>query len=462
MELKKYKLGEILDVTRGASLSGEYYATEGDYIRLTCGNFDYQNNCFKENTSKDNLYYIGEFRSEFLMKKGDIITPLTEQAIGLLGSTAIIPESGKYIQSQDIAKIVCKEDLLDKDFAFYLISSTIVKQQLSAAAQQTKIRHTSPDKIKDCIVWIPKLTEQKCIGKLLRTLDSKIELNRAINQNLEVMAKQLYDYWFVQFDFPDENGRPYKSSGGKMVWNEKLKREIPENWHSDNICLIADILSGGTPSKQINEYWNCGHIPFFGPTDYNGSMFQLQTADKITESGLQHCSSSLFEENTIIITARGSIGKLVIVGTPMAMNQSCYALKSKNEEYEYLYFLTIQLIESLKAKGSGSVFKSIIASDIENTMLCVANKGIISLFCDKVSPIMKQIKKNTQEMIHLTKQRDELLPLLMNGQVSVNSDLSVYKENERKHPLIFFKPNIRHSIPLTAPHNYIVRKILCG
>ena len=425
MELKKYKLGEILDVIRGASLSGEFYATEGEYIRLTCGNFDYQNNCFKENKSKDNLYYTGDFRSEFLMEKGDIITPLTEQAIGLLGSTAIIPESGKYIQSQDVAKIICKEDLLDKDFAFYLISSTLVKQQLSAAAQQTKIRHTSPDKIKDCTVWIPELAEQKRISKLLRSLDCKIGLNRAINQNLEAMAKQLYDYWFVQFDFPNEEGKPYKSSGGKMVWNEMLKREIPENWHSDNICLIADILSGGTPSKQINEYWNCGHIPFFGPTDYNGSMFQLQTADKITESGLQHCSSSLFEENTIIITARGSIGKLVIVGTPMAMNQSCYALKSKNEEYEYLYFLTIQLIESLKAKGSGSVFKSIIASDIENTMLCVANKEIISLFCDKVSTVMKQIKKNTQEMIHLTKQRNELLPLLMNGQVSVNSDLSL-------------------------------------
>ena len=106
MELKKYKLGEILDVTRGASLSGEFYATEGEYIRLTCGNFDYQNNCFKENKSKDNLYYTGDFRSEFLMEKGDIITPLTEQAIGLLGSTAIIPESGKYIQSQDVAKIM--------------------------------------------------------------------------------------------------------------------------------------------------------------------------------------------------------------------------------------------------------------------------------------------------------------------------------------------------------------------
>ena len=266
---------------------------------------------------------------------------------------------------------------------------------------------------------------QNNIVVILQGLEKKIAINRQINQNLTAMAKQLYDYWFVQFDFPNEEGKPYKSSGGEMVWNKKLKREIPKNWHSDNICLIADILSGGTPSKRINEYWNYGHIPFFGPTDYNGSMFQLQTVDKITESGLQHCSSSLFEENTIIITARGSIGKLVIVGTPMAMNQSCYALKSKNEEYEYLYFLTIQLIESLKTKGSGSVFKSIIASDIENTMLCVANKGIISLFCDKVSPIMRQIKKNTQEMIHLTKQRDELLPLLMNGQVSVNSDLAV-------------------------------------
>lgn len=251
MKLKKYKLGELLNVSRGASLSGEYYATEGDYIRLTCGNFDYQNNCFKENTSKDNLYYIGEFRPEFLMKKGDIITPLTEQAIGLLGSTAIIPENDKYIQSQDVAKIVCKEDVLDKDFAFYLISSTIVKQQLSAAAQQTKIRHTSPDKIKDCIVWIPKLTEQKYIGKLLRTLDSKIELNRTINQNLEVMAKQLYDYWFVQFDFPNEEGKPYKSSGGEMVWNKKLKREIPKGWKVSMLANEVDLQYGFPFSTEL-------------------------------------------------------------------------------------------------------------------------------------------------------------------------------------------------------------------
>lgn len=187
--MKKYKLGGLIEVSRGASLSGDFYAASGKYIRLTCGNFDYRNNCFKENTSKNNLYYTGEFKSDFLLKEGDLITPLTEQAIGLLGSTAWIPESGKYIQSQDIAKIICNEELLDKKFAYYLISSSMVKQQLSAAAQQTKIRHTSPDKIKDCTVWLPSLAEQKLIGQLLFDIDRKIEINRALNHNLVENAR---------------------------------------------------------------------------------------------------------------------------------------------------------------------------------------------------------------------------------------------------------------------------------
>ncbi len=188
--LQKYKLGELVDVARGASLSGDYYSTKGEYIRLTCGNFDYRNNCFKENTSKDNLFYTGAFKAEFLLEKGDIITPLTEQAIGLLGTTARIPESEKYIQSQDIALIKCKADRIDPTFCYYLISSRLVRNQLSAAAQQTKIRHTSPDKIKDCTVWIPDLDDQNAIGRLLASLDEKIQLNKRINDNLRASRVQ--------------------------------------------------------------------------------------------------------------------------------------------------------------------------------------------------------------------------------------------------------------------------------
>lgn len=187
-KLQKYKLGELIDVRRGASLAGEYYATEGELVRLTLGHFDYQGGGFKDNTSKDNLYFTGPIKPEFILNKGDIITPLTEQTPGLLGSTAMIPESGKYIQSQDVALITPDESKLDRYFCYYLLPSKIVKQQLAAGAQQTKIRHTTPDRIKDLTVFIPDLPNQKAVGQLLRDIDRKIALNREINRNLPLAA----------------------------------------------------------------------------------------------------------------------------------------------------------------------------------------------------------------------------------------------------------------------------------
>lgn len=435
MKLKKYKLGEILDVTRGASLSGEFYATEGKYIRLTCGNFDYQNNCFKENKSKDNLYYVGDFKPEFLMEKGDIITPLTEQAIGLLGSTAIIPESGKYIQSQDVAKIVCRENLLDKDFASYLISSNVVKQQLSAAAQQTKIRHTSPDKIKDCIIWIPELTEQKRIGKLLRTLDSKIELNRAINQNLEAMAKQLYDYWFVQFDFPDENGKPYKSSGGKMVWNEKLKRKIPENWEVMELKDVVNvnrgisynsetILGDGVPMINLASFNVDGTYKHSGIKTYNGNYSE----DKILKPfDLIMCNT----QQTSIDFSKDIIGKAFLVpfifeGDVVSSHHVTTLIPKQKEMKAYLAYLSNTKHFHKYATGccSGTNIMGLNYIGLSLYKMEIPPVKLLQQFESMIIQIEKRKGLIILENEMLTKQRDELLPLLMNGQVSVNSDLS--------------------------------------
>ena len=435
MKLTRYKLGEILNVTRGASLSGEFYATEGEYIRLTCGNFDYQNNCFKENKSKDNLYYVGDFRSEFLMEEGDIITPLTEQAIGLLGSTAIIPESGKYIQSQDVAKIVCKEDLLDKNFAFYLISSALVKQQLSAAAQQTKIRHTSPDKIKDCTVWIPELSEQKRIGKLLRSIDSKIERNRQINQNLEAMAKQLYDYWFVQFDFPNEEGKPYESSGGKMVWNEKLKREIPEGWDISLIKDIATTYSGGTPKSTNIEYYDNGEIAWINSGELNSPII-TKTTNYITKCGLENSSAKLYPSNSILVAMYGATaGKVSLLTFEACSNQAvCGVIPTIENMLYYVYFHISSLYSHFITLSTGSARDNISQDTIKNILLPIPTRNILKLFDEKIGSIYQTIVNNYQQIDSLTKQRDELLPLLMNGQVSVNSDLSVYKKRRGKIP----------------------------
>ena len=409
--LKKSRLGELIEVTRGASLSGEYYSTKGEYIRLTCGNFDYHNNCFKENTSKDNLFYTGEFREEFLLEKGDIITPLTEQAIGLLGTTARIPKSGKYIQSQDIALVKCKAGKIDPTFCYYLISSRLVRNQLSAAAQQTKIRHTSPDKIKACTVWIPELDEQITIGRLLASLDDKIHLNKRINDNLEAMAKQLYEYWFVQFDFPNEEGKPYKSSGGAMVWNEKLKREIPQGW-SD--CKLKDFInlfdSKRVPLSSKDRGERQGVYPYYGATGI-----------------MDYVNDYIFDGDYILLAEDGSTSDAK--GFPIVqyiwgknwVNNHAHIILPKNERYT---MFTYQMLRSIPAKQieTGSIQKKISQENLCGYKMFLPNSDLLEKYENVVFPLWEKRKRCIEEINTLTKQRDELLPLLMNGQASVNSD----------------------------------------
>ena len=415
--MKKYKLGDLIEVTRGASLSGDFYAASGKYIRLTCGNFDYHNNCFKENTSKDNLYYTGEFRTEFLLDKGDLITPLTEQAIGLLGSTAWIPESGKYIQSQDIAKITCKEELLDKKFAYYLISSNMVKQQLSAAAQQTKIRHTSPDKIKDCTVWLPSLAEQKQIGQLLFDIDRKIEINRAINHNLEAMAKQLYDYWFMQFDFPDENGKPYKSSGGAMVYNENLKRNIPEGWNDGIFADIANITMGQSPDGSSYNETGKGEIFYQGSTDFG---IRFPSVRMYTTSPTRYA-----KQGDILMSVRAPVGAVNIANSDCCIGRGLSAINSMIGSITYIYYVVHYLkVRFDNLNTAGTTFGSITKDELFNLPVVVPSNDVIERFEVICKPIFNKQMESGFEIESLDKQRNELLPLLMNGQASLNYDLS--------------------------------------
>ena len=421
MELKKYKIGDLVQVTRGASLGGEFYATQGNYVRLTCGNFDYRNNCFKENQSKDNIYYTGGFKEEFLLEKGDIITPLTEQAIGLLGSTARIPESGKYIQSQDIAKIDCNESLLDKDFAFYLISSAFVKQQLSAAAQQTKIRHTSPDKIKECTVWIPSLDIQKRIGRILTDIDNKIAINRQINDNLEAMAKQLYDYWFVQFDFPNEEGKPYKSSGGAMVWNDKLKREIPKGWHCGTLLDIAEYTNGLACQK-------------YRPTDENKlPVIKIKEMHDGLSVDTEWVKADIPDDvkvydGDVLFSWSASLEVMLWAYGNGGLNQHIFKVTSKNGYPRSFYFYQLvhyigvfkQMAEARKTT-MGHITQDHLR---QSTIVLPPDVDIANKLEEKLCPIFDAIVKNNQEIMALTKQRDELLPLLMNGQATVNYHLS--------------------------------------
>ena len=399
MKLKEYRLGDLMEVSRGASLAGEYYANNGKYLRITLGNFNYKEGGFKEDKQKDDLYYIGDIESRFIFHKGDILTPLTEQALGLLGSTIRIPEDDKYIQSQDVALLKCNEDLLDNDFCYYLIPSKMVRQQLSAAAQQTSIRHTSPDKIKACKVFIPELAEQKKIAKSLRLLEDKIYLNKQINRNLEALARQLYDYWFVQFEFPDENGKPYKSSGGEMVWNEQLKLIIPKGWRYFTIDKLADVVTG---KEDANFSVSNGKYPFF-----------------TCSRDVLKCDIPAFIGKAILISGNGDFNVKHYNGAFNAYQRTYVLIPNDVRFYGVVFFAALDKLASFRAKSNGSIIKFITKGDIESIGVfdCSNNK-----LYNQINALIEQIENFYKETEFLSKLREELLPLLMNGQV--NSDLS--------------------------------------
>ena len=405
MELTKYKLRDLVDVTRGMSLSGQFYAEEGEFIRLTLGNFNMNGGGFKENTSKTDLYFTGAVKDEFILKKGDIITPLTEQSLGLLGTTARIPESGKYIQSQDIALVHCKRNRIDPNFCYYLISSNLVRQQLSAAAQQTKIRHTSPDKIMDCTVWIPNLENQIKIGRILTDIDHKITLNRAINDNLEKMAKQLYDYWFVQFDFPDENGRPYKSSGGEMVWNEKLKRKIPQGWKD---CTLGDFCEMYQPKALgLNNLSDGGKYKVYGANGIIG-----------------YYSSYNHENSEIAMACRGNSCGVINRTLPKSwITGNAMVIKIRNSQVHNEYIKQALNYANVKGAISGSGQPQITRENLSLIKLMQPNSATLKDFSEKIKALITMELEIENQNDKLIKQRNELLPLLMNGQVSLNYHL---------------------------------------
>ena len=354
--------------------------------------------------------------SKHLVKAGDILYSRR----GDVTQKALIREAEAGYFCGTGCLLVRPGDAIDPEFLTYHLSTPtnqdwIVKQAVGATMPNlnTAILSAVPLNLP------PNKDIQRRTAAILSALDAKIDCNNRINAELEAMAKTLYDYWFVQFDFPDANGKPYKSSGGKMAYNATLKREIPSRWHDSNVLAVADLLGGGTPTKKKPHYWG-GDIPFFTPTDADGSIFKFSTTDYITSEGLKGSSTKLFSKHTVFITARGSVGRLVLAGVDMAMNQSCYALRAKTGiSHVFLFFLAKELIHHLHVKSSGSVFDSIVSNDIELTKLAIPKGEVIEMFAAVVEPAFEKIANNTKENQQLAQLRDWLLPLLMNGQVTV-------------------------------------------
>ena len=329
--------------------------------------------------------------------------------------------------STEFLPLVINEDLIDYQYCYYLLASDYLTNYLCGINSNTSGSHKriNPDILLSVDVALPTLNEQKRIGSMLANLDRKIEINRAINHNLEALAKQLYDYWFVQFDFPDENGKPYKSSGGNMAWNEKLKRDIPSSWAVKTIDDVVEVYNGATPSTADEENYG-GDVVWITPKDLSNQQqkFIYQGERNISNKGYESCSTHLLPSNTVLMSSRAPIGLLAIAKTELCTNQGFKSLVPKNDnEATYLYYYIQAHIKQIEQLGTGTTFKEVSREDILKFPILKPNDELLDTWEERISAINDKQLEIQKENENLTKQRDELLPLLMNNQVSLNYDL---------------------------------------
>ena len=281
------------------------------------------------------------------------------------------------------------------------------------------------------MVNVPDPTEQQKIAAVLSALDAKIDCNNRINAELEAMAKTLYDYWFVQFDFPfdfasgkpAQNGKPYKSSGGKMVYNPTLKREIPAGWKAGTLDDLGQIVGGSTPSTKNPDNFTTDGTPWITPNDLSdnqGNKFITRGAQDVSDDGLKGASLKKYPAGTVLLSSRAPIGYMAIARYELTTNQGFKSfIPTNGYTTAFIYYTVKNSLNAIIQYASGSTFKEISATVLKTVKISLPDSNVVGQFSNSVEPIFKRQDLLEQENQHLTQLRDWLLPMLMNGQVTV-------------------------------------------
>jgi len=315
--------------------------------------------------------------------------------------------------------------VVNKELAnpFYLFNY-LKSLDLSKLNSGTGVPSMTFDSYYNLEIQLPEINIQNNIASVLRSLDSKIELNNRMNNELEAMAKTIYDYWFVQFDFPDENGMPYKSSGCKMVWDEELKREIPKGWKSKKLDYLGDIIGGSTPSRDVIEYFSESGVPWITPKDLSlniGNKFIRKGEIDVSEEGKSAASLNILPQGTILMSSRAPVGYLAIASNDVTTNQGFKSFVPKAEmTTEFVYYTIKNLLPVIENNASGSTFKEVSGSVLKTINCLIPYGNTVSSYTKIIKPIFNQQQNLEEENHQLASLRDWLLPMLMNGQVTVN------------------------------------------
>lgn len=425
MEFKKYKLADVAEIFSGYPFPGGKYREDG-FLRVIRG----------ENVSIGKLRWdsekfwgkSAEGLDDYLLKEGDIVIGMDGSRVGQ-NRAMIKKEDLPLILAQRVACLRAKEKF-SQDFLWCIIFSDVFKNYVNVIHTGSSVPHISQAQIEDFEFPFPPLEEQKKIAGMLALIDRKIELCEAQNRTLEKLARQIYDYWFVQFDFPDENGKPYKSSGGKMVYNEKLKREIPDGWEVARLgSVLAKIDSGKRPRGGIDKSLRLG-IPSLGAECIDSlGVFDFKKTPYLPISFKQSLSSGIIESGDILIYKDGAyVGKTTLFrdGFPFAfaaVNEHVFLIKAHDKRLqEYLFFTLNQVsyFETMQRLGKAKAAQpGLNQDDLKELQIIHPPSSTTSLFHEKINALFASIFSNAKQRKNLEELRERLLPLLMNGQVEV-------------------------------------------
>jgi len=375
-------------------------------------------------------FELKPFKGGTKFRNGDTllarITPCLEN--GKTAYVDILDEGEVGFGSTEYIVIREKEALSDKQFLFYLATSPRFREIAIKCMTGTSGRQrVQTDVLINKPLFLPPLPEQKAVADMLSSFDEKIELLREQNKTLETLAQTIFKAWFCEFEFPQAHPSPdlsqrergYKSSGGEMV--EFELGLIPKGWRVGGLLEVFELIGGGTPKTSVDEYWN-GDIPWYSVVDApkGYDTFVIDTEKKISVLGLEKSSTKLLRKGTTIVSARGTVGKLALVGRETAMNQSCYGIQGKDYFGDYyVYYQVKQALDDLKRNVHGAVFDTITQATFKHIEVPIPDMDMTGNFERFVEPIMDKILNNVFQIQTLSKTRDTLLPKLMSGQIRV-------------------------------------------
>ena len=427
MELRKYNANrtKVLKINQIVRTVSETHKFDKDKL-IAINTSDVENGVMGSGT----LTSVDELKGQFkkTIVKDDILFSEIRPANRRFAKVTT-EDTKDYVVSTKLMVLRKYNEDVDLEYFYYCLTNQPFLDILQRRAENRigSFPQITFDLLSEYAFPIPPISEQKRISSVIATLDKKIALNRAINQNLEAMMKQLYDYWFVQFDFPNEAGKPYKSSGGEMVWNEELKREIPQGWSSISIGDYAPCKSGY--AFKSKDFGSKGL-----PVIKIGNIQENYTLNMTDSQCIDFFNNTLFlakRYDLVIAMTGATIGKFAISQRNYWVNQRVGRFYLGDRPLLRLGFLFNSLKqeyfrEQVFQIACGCAQPNISAEQIDSISVLKPNDIILNQFNKLCEPLLELQSENYLELEELTKQRNELLPLLMNGQVSVNSDLSAH------------------------------------